>query len=224
MKNYCLPIIKKNKKDVLKQISSNQKKYSYFEVWLDYIENLDLEFITNLSTLYKDKIIFLLRRQNLEKIKMRMSKRQEILSVLSNTKSFLDLDIEAQKDELGYIKKNGLLINLVLSYHNYKKTPSENELNHIIGLMVDRGPEIFKITTKCNNEEDATRLLKFLTKLKNAGLRYVVLGMGEYGLVTRIFGVLWGNEFNFAPISGKNKSAEGQITRDQYEKLFKILK
>jgi 3-dehydroquinate dehydratase I len=224
MNNYCLPIIKKSKKEVEKILVANKKKYNNFEIWLDYIGNLDLDFIEDLSTIYKGRLVFLFRRLNLEKIKMKIQKRQEILTLLNNSKSFVDLDLETQKEELDFIKKNGLLINTILSYHNYKKTPAENELNHIVGLMIDRDPDIFKIATKCNNEEDSLRLLKFLIKFKKARLKYVVLGMGNFGLVTRVFGMLWGNEFNFAPISSKSKSAEGQLTREQYEQIFKILK
>jgi 3-dehydroquinate dehydratase len=62
-----------------------------------------------------------------------------------------------------------------------------------------------------------------LSELKTKGVRYIVSGMGGYGVVTRVFGTLWGNEMVFAPRSKDGRSAEGQLTRQQLESIFKEL-
>ena len=65
---YCLPIIKNTKEEVLQEILQSLNQYDIFEVWVDYIENLDEKFVKNLIVKFKEKLIVVFRRQNLEKV------------------------------------------------------------------------------------------------------------------------------------------------------------
>lgn len=223
-KKYCLPIIKYKKNDVLETIRTNIGDYVYFEIWLDYIDDLDGAFIKDLEKLLKKRLILLFRRQNLEKIKMDLEERLKIISLLENSKSFLDLDVFDQKYELDYIKNNKLEISTVISYHNYKQTPEDEKLKEILDTMNKHKPKVYKIATMCNSRSDALRLLELLLQLKEKDLKCIILGMGKSGVITRIFGTLWGNEMIFAPIENKEQSASGQLTRGQLEKIFRELR
>jgi 3-dehydroquinate dehydratase len=75
----------------------------------------------------------------------------------------------------------------------------------------------------CENELDAVRLLELLLELKQKGLSYIILGGGEFGKITRIFGTLWGNQMIFAPKIQAEQSDVGQLTRDELEIIFKAL-
>lgn len=220
---YCLPIIKFKKKDVLKTISENQNLYEFFEVWLDYIQDLDLNFVKNLEKNIGGRIIFLLRRQNLEIPKMDLKKRVEIINLLANSKSLLDLDIFSQKKELEYLKKNPQKNKVIVSYHNYDKTPVDKKLKEIVSLMKKNNPYIYKISAFCKSDSDALRLIDFLALLKDEGFKCIILGMGTKGTITRIAGAILGNEINFAPVSARDKSAPGQLTRNELEEILKTI-
>lgn len=215
---YCLPVIKSNIKEVQKIIKEN-KTHGYFEIWLDYIEDLDLEFIGKLKKSLEGRVIFLFRRQNLEKVKMDLNLRYKIINLLKNSEVLLDLDIFNQKQELKYIYNNKINLNLILSYHNYKKTPEDDELNKIIEEMRKYKPFIYKVSTFCQTDQDCLRLLDLLMKLKKEKLKFIILGMGEKGRKTRIFSPVLGNQMNFAPTSLKEKSAPGQLTKSQLDKI-----
>jgi len=221
---YCLPIIKSKKKEVLEVIHLNMADYSYFEVWLDYIDDLDETFIKQLMELLQEKLILLFRRQNLEKVKMELEKRLKVISLLESSESLIDLDVFDQKDELEHIKNAQLEVKTIASYHDYEKTPENEKLKEIIDTMNKYKPTVYKIATMCTKEIDALRLLQFLLELKERNLKYIVLGMGEFGMITRIFGTLWGNEMIFAPKVAIEQSAPRQLTRDQLESIFKELK
>ena len=118
--------------------------------------------------------------------------------------------------EMDSNKKNDLL----LSYHNYDSTPSDDELLKIITTMEKYHPMIYKIATLCQTEQDAIRLLELQQALKQQKKKHIVLGMGEYGTITRIFGSLWGNEMIFAPKEKSEASAPGQLTKKQLKKIF----
>lgn len=221
---YCLPIIKKSKEEVLQEILQNMNNYDFFEVWLDYIADIDDAFIKNLKDKLEKKLILVFRRQNLETIKMSRDERLKIISALKNSLSTVDLDISEQKDDLDYIKNEGLKFNTIVSYHNYQETPEDGKLKEIIDTMKQYNPLIFKIATKCNNPKDALRLLGLLLAMRERNVRCIVLGMSELGIITRIFGTLWGNEMIFAPKKTTEASAPGQLTKEQLEKIFSVLK
>lgn len=223
-KKYCLPIIKNKKNGVLEAIHSNIDDYSYFEVWLDYIDDLDNTFIKQIIELLKEKLILLFRRQNLEKVKMDIEKRLKIISLLESSQSLIDLDVFDQKEELVHIKNAQLEVKTIISYHNYEMTPEDNQLREIIDTMNKYKPAVYKIAALCINQKDALRLLQLLLELKERNLKYIVLGMGDFGVITRIFGTLWGNEMIFAPKTNIEQSAPGQLTRDQLETIFSELK
>ena len=89
--------------------------------------------------------------------------------------------------------------------------------------MKQYNPEIFKISTFCKTEEDSLKLLSSLLKLKAEKKKFIVLGMGEKGLIVRIYGALWGNEFNFAPENEEEKSAPGQLTREKLSVILNLI-
>lgn len=216
---YCLPIIKASKTDVTDLVRDNMESYSYFEVWLDYVEGADETFLGQLAESLGDKLVVTFRRQNLETPVMDQAERQKLLDLLSGSPVFVDLDITTQKTELDQAKG----LRLITSYHNYQETPDTLQLEAIIGTMKAYRPAVYKLSTLCKTEEDALRLLQQLLKLKAQGLHAIASGMGEYGAVTRIFGTLWGNEMVFAPLAAEDSSAPGQLTRQQLEAIFKEL-
>lgn len=217
--NFCLPIIKDSQKEVLK--STKFKGFNFYEVWLDYIEDLDEKFMLSLAKKFKGKIIFVFRRKNLKPIKLTMDKKQNLISLLSKFDVFLDLDFLTQHEELEFLRKNNAKAKLILSYHNYKKTPNPDYLENLINKMKRYCPDIFKVSTFCQKEEDSLNLLNLLLKLKELRLKCIVLGMGQKGLITRIFGAIWGNEMSFTPQDLKGRSAEGQITKKQLQLILR---
>lgn len=220
---YCLPIIKSSKEEVLQEILQNVDSYDFFEIWLDCIEDLDKNFIEILLNKFNDKLILLFRRQNLEKGKLSVDLKREIIDLLDGSKSLLDLDIFDQKEDLEFVNQNNLEIKKIVSYHNYEQTPTLDELQKITEKMDKFNPDILKVATFCQNKEDSIKLLNLMLLLKKGNKKFIVLGMGAEGLITRIFGALWGNELSFAPIIPEGKSAEGQLTKRQMENVLKEL-
>lgn len=220
---YCLPIIKTTTAEISETINRLKDEYGYFEIWLDYIEDFNLDHILALIDQYPDRIILVFRRQNLDPVKIPPEQRRKVLDAVTNKNCLIDLDITAQTEELNYLKSSGQDKNLLCSYHNYESTPPDDELEKIVNSMEAYSPGIIKLSTMCNTKDDALRLLRLEQRLSGEGKRHIVLGMGENGLVTRIFATLWGNELAFIPETDDTSSAPGQITKDRFEKIIKEL-
>jgi 3-dehydroquinate dehydratase type I len=218
MINYCLPIIKKSKQEVLDTIAKYRNEYAYLEIWLDPIKDIDNAFVDKLLYMLQDKLILLFHRGNKYHTKLSKEQKRKILDLIDGSQSFLDLDI-SEKDALVYVKK--LKIKTIISYHNYKETPVD--LAEIIKHMDSFDPSIYKIAVTCNNETDALKLLLLQQNLKSQNKKQIVLGMGEFGTITRVFGTIWGNELIYAPITKEEASAPGQLTKQELENIFKEL-
>lgn len=221
---YCLPIISPSSDDALATVQQNMNNYKFFEIWVDYLDQCDDLFLSKVAKLLDGRLIIVFRRQNLEPIRMPMERRLEILRLLSGTKVLVDLDITSQTGELGYVAAHQLSLETLVSYHNYMTTPKATELEHIVNKMRTYSPSIVKLATMCNSPHDPLVLLSTLVKLRDHQQRCIILGMGEYGQATRIFGTLWGNEMIFAPQDKQHASAPGQLTRGELEQIMTILK
>jgi len=220
---YCLPIIKRTRNEVQHTIEANLERYRYFEVWLDYVEDIDPGFAATLVGLFPNRLVMLFRRQNLEPMLMAPEQRFAIMQTLSRKPVLVDFDISVQAEEITRIQAERMPLKTILSYHNYSLTPSDTELRSITSRMEDWGAHIMKISTYCSIQRDALRLLSLLIDLREGGHRSIVLGMGKHGVITRVFGTMWGNEMTFAPVDVAARSAPGQITVDKLDSIIQAL-
>lgn len=217
---YCLPIIKKTKKEVLDVITKYRNKYDVLEIWLDPIKDIDAPFVDKLIYMLQDKLILLFHRGDTSETTISKELKEKILDLLEDQKSYIDLDL-SEKEEIAYLKKKQLNVKTIVSYHNYQETPVD--LMEKIKLMDVIKPAVYKVATLCNTETDALKLLLLQQNLKMQNKRHIVLGMGKFGTITRVFGTLWGNEIIYAPITKEEASAPGQLTKQELEKIFKEL-
>lgn len=213
MNRFTLPIQVAGLAAARERISKAESDYGYFELWVDYLEQPRAEELAVLADDFPERIIFVFRRTQLEKPKLAASQRRVFLTQLAACPVVVDLDISTQQTELEHyrgLNRHGLLI---VSFHDYHKTP--DTLEPIIEKMVEFQPDIFKVATVCHNKYDVLKLLQLKIKLDGRGSKNIILGMGPAGKVARIVCGLWGNEFIFAPDSTSPASAPGQLTRQQ---------
>src|SRR5262245_1237210 len=136
MTRYCLPIQNDNEAAIFETVQALKNEYDFFEIWLDYLDDIRTEMLEELVSIAgEEKLIFLFRRQNLEAIKTSIARRTEIMRWLDKRSAYLDLDILSQKEEIELLRKEGLRVNTILSYHNYTSTPPEDKLNQILDEM-----------------------------------------------------------------------------------------
>ncbi len=217
--NYCLPIIKVSESEVLAEIKANESTYGFFEIWLDYIDDLKPEFLSSLQREYAGRLVFVFRRKNLDKTKLTPDEQLDIVRSLDGENCLIDFDVYDQHKLIS--KTKDLKLKRIISYHNYKQTPDENKLNKVIEDITVCNPEITKLSTFCNHKEDALLLLKIMLELQSQNKKHIILGMGKEGLITRLYGAFWGNELTFITEKKEDASAPGQMTRTEFEKFLK---
>ena len=108
---------------------------------------------------------------------------------------------------------------VIVSYHNFKKTPSDVELEKIIRAARRSGADIVKIATFIKTERDLLSLIRLT--LRHADQKVIVIGMGPKGAVSRILFPGLGSLFTY--VSLKQAVAPGQFSYFETARLFKSL-
>ena len=138
--------------------------------------------------------------------------------------SYVDIEMESGSAYRREIieKARSKNCKIIISFHDFHKTPGTEELIGIASRCFSDGADIAKIACKANSEKDNLRLLSILGRHDLNG-RTVVVGMGAKGRVTRIAAPLLGSPFTFASLSDEKKTAEGQIDKDTLGFILKVL-
>ncbi len=97
---------------------------------------------------------------------------------------------------------------IILSFHDFKKTPSILELENCIKKANEAKADFVKLATFCKNEEDSERLLSLPGKFKN--LKISVVGMGPFGKKVRKIAPEFGSVLGYA--STTSAVAPGQLS------------
>lgn len=149
-----------------------------------------------------------------------LDKQYELLKIAMEAgASYVDIEIEApveQREKLiAVAKANNTRI--VISYHNYECTPSQEELQKIVADCYKFGADVAKIAVQANSQQDAARVISLYSIDKPV----VALAMGDYGKISRIISPLLGAEFTFASTDDGEGTAPGQIN---YSKMLEARK
>jgi 3-dehydroquinate dehydratase-1 len=132
--------------------------------------------------------------------------------------AYVDIEMEAsdtfKTEVIKMARKKGCQV--IISYHDFDKTPERAELEHILTWCSEFNPDIIKIACTVNSERDNARLLGLLDNDK----RMLAIGMGEKGKITRVVSPLLGSFCTFASyVSGKS-TGPGQLSLDVMEGLI----
>lgn len=109
-------------------------------------------------------------------------------------------------------------VDLIMSHHNFKETPSRSELEHLLNNMSKTDAPIVKLAVMAQNEEDVTRL-KEVSKKFSKKQNCIIISMGELGITSRTHASEFGSILTFGCLP-KGASAPGQIAIDELAKIY----
>jgi 3-dehydroquinate dehydratase-1 len=151
--------------------------------------------------------------------KIKDEERVEMLKIaIESGATFVDIEYEAspdyKKDLIDFAHNHQC--DVIISYHNYDRTPELDELEEIVQACYTQGADMAKIATHVNVNRDNSKILS----LYKAPGRLVAIGMGDLGRISRIVAPFLGAEFTYASLNEDVATAPGQIS---YEKLNRFI-
>lgn len=137
---------------------------------------------------------------------------------------FKYVDIELSTNDIAKIAKDlhSLGSDVIISHHNFKITPSNNEICKIYEDMLKIDADVCKIITTANDYNDNLRLLNFLSENIEKS-KIICFAMGEFGKISRIFSPIFGGFFTMASLEKGQETGPGQIEIGELKELYNKL-
>ncbi|MDA7857926.1 type I 3-dehydroquinate dehydratase [bacterium] len=143
-------------------------------------------------------------------------KRLKIFRAILNYVDFVDVEITSSSINKIVIKeahRKGKLA--ILSYHNFKTTPSSKILIKYAKGAFNLGADVVKIATMADDLKDVKKLLVFCQSWGKSPI--AVISLGKIGAISRIAGFIFGSSLTYGYI--KRPLAPGQMSvKDLVEK------
>ena len=216
----CISIAENSPKKIKNKVKESFKKSDYVEVRLDFLKTKDVP--EALESIKKDlkKVVCTLRPKN-EGGKFTGSEKERIaiLKLIAEYNPFL-LDVEfntlnKNKELSKYLKSTKT--KLLVSWHDFKKTPKSSELKNKIKKMSKFSNNV-KIVSTAKSVDDATRMLELYNKTGKNNL--ISFAMGDAGKISRILCLYLGSPYTYVSL-GK-AVAPGQFSVDEVNKIINL--
>lgn len=104
---------------------------------------------------------------------------------------------------------------VILSFHDFSKTPSLTELQDLLQKMSAQNPAIIKIATTVHSEKDVIHLFQLQANNPDLMGRMIIIGMGELGQATRTTARMFKQPITFASLDAENQTAPGQLSANE---------
>jgi 3-dehydroquinate dehydratase-1 len=216
----CVSIAETTPKKLIQTLKIALKKSDYVELRFDFLKAEQIPQV--LETVKKDlkKIVCTLRpKTEGGKFEGKEKERISILKLIAEYNPFL-LDTEfntlkKNKDLVKYLKKTKT--KLLISWHDFKKTPSLAELKKKLNQMSKFSSNV-KIVTTAKSTEDSTRVLQLYSKKEKINL--IAFTMGNSGRISRILSLYLGSPYIYVSL-GK-PIAPGQFSLDEVKKIINL--
>lgn len=131
----------------------------------------------------------------------------------------LELTTSSIADIADEVKARGA--RLIISYHDFDRTPQRKALDQILHEEMNLGADICKIVGTSRSPLDNLTYLSFIGD--SPGVNLVCFGMGEAGVMSRVFSPLFGGAFTYASQGAGIESAPGQLTIADIKEIYRIL-
>jgi len=213
----CVSIGEKNPKKLKTILKKALSKSDFAEIRFDYLKNSDMPIVLEDVKKNLSRCVCTLRPKSEGGLFIgKEDERKSILRLIAEYNPFL-LDVEfntIQKDKklASYLKKSKC--KLLISWHDFKKTPNESQLKSKFNKM-RKFSDVIKIVTVAKDISDTSRLLSLYSiKSKNKTIAFC---MGEQGKFSRILCLHLGSPFTYVSL-GK-AIAPGQFSLNEIKSL-----
>ena len=149
---------------------------------------------------------------------LRLRHRQDLLVRFLKHADYTDVELRSVRELRSLLKlaakKN---VRKIISFHNFKATPSVRTLSTKAREAKSHGADIFKVATRTDTPMELGRLLEFMAGTR-LDLGLAVMGIGKLGAISRVLLARAGSVLIYASV-GPASPVEGQLSLEQLRKL-----
>ena len=218
----CVSIAEKTPYKIKQILKIALKKSDYAEVRFDFLKIEQIPEALEIIKKDLNKIVCTLRpKTEGGKFSGNEKERIAILKLIAEYNPFL-LDVE-----FNTLKRNSSLVRylkstktkLLVSWHDFKKTPSSAELKKKMNQMSKFSSNV-KIVSTAKSTNDSSRMLELYSKKGKNNL--ISFAMGDLGRISRILCLYLGSPYTYVSLG--NAVAPGQFSVDEVKKITNLKK
>ena len=136
------------------------------------------------------------------------------------------LDIEAYRDPkiVEQLEKyaHTFGVKVIMSYHDFQKTPSSEEIIERLSYMAHMHADICKIAVMPTSSQDVLTLLQATNDASHKlSCPLITMSMSQLGLISRLCGEVFGSCLTFGCVA--KASAPGQISANQLNDFLNVI-
>jgi len=216
----CVSIAESSPNKIKIKLKTALKKSDYVEVRLDFLKKEQVPKVLEIIKKDLNKIVCTLRpKTEGGKFEGNEKERISIIKLISEYNPYL-LDIEyntlkKNKELVKYLKSTKT--KLLVSWHDFKKTPKNTELQNKIKQMSKFSCNV-KIVSTAKSTDDSTRMLGLYSKKGKNNL--ISFAMGDAGKISRILCLYLGSPYTYVSL-GK-AVAPGQFSIDEVNNIINL--
>ncbi|MGB9937980.1 MAG: type I 3-dehydroquinate dehydratase [Methanobacterium sp.] len=212
----CAPIVEKESELVLQSAAKAiSLGADILEFRIDTLKNPDADEVQKIASQINHPLIITNRIKSEDgSFKGSEEERIEILIKSAQYADFVDIELQTDpelRNEVIMASKS-----TIVSYHDFKKTPSFKKLLEVVKKQKEIG-DIAKFAVMPNSYKDTLTVLNILSEVEDT----IGIAMGDIGKYTRLIAPIFGSPITFASID--KESAPGQLdiqtTKDILRKL-----
>jgi len=190
---------------------AKSKGADLLELRIDQFRNVNSEYILKSIEQIKGKglpIIATIRSKREGGKYLADDRRLNLFEAIIPLIDAIDIELSSQRILNKVVKKaHQTKKTVIISYHNFKKTPGRGILEKLIKEIKTEGGDIVKIACLAKNREDVLRLMEFTLKHRSKNL--VTISMGKVGAISRVLFPFVGSLFTYGYLD--TPSAPGQL-------------
>jgi 3-dehydroquinate dehydratase-1 len=137
---------------------------------------------------------------------------------------YIDVELTTERSWLRDLLRNKRGTQVILSFHDFRRTLSLKELQRLFDQMIQLGANVIKIVPFARSWEDNLSILSLIPFAKEKRQKIVAFCMGEKGKPSRIFSPLLGAVWTYASLNQSGISAPGQLTARELTNIWKKMR
>ena len=237
----CIPITSDNPKEALHAIERSCQLADFLELRMDLIGNIGLAELISavraesaavkiiVTSRKKEEAAFIGRRPRRRNACSKTRYKIALLKeAVERGADYIDIELaegtQAIRQLQALCAEKGSQTKMIISYHHLKDTPDLATLKKIFHRCAAYKPAVVKIVTTARSEEDNLIILNLIAYARRKSQKIISLCMGEKGGISRAVAPLMGNFLSFAALDRTGRSAPGQFTVHEMNRIQKWFK
>ena len=223
MGKVCIPIVETTVEKALIAVKKAERWADLIELRADYLKKIKLPPL--LENRRKPLIVTHRRKGEGGKYDGGERKRLAVLrDGIDLGADYIDVELATQRSWLQDLVRNKRRTQVILSFHDFRRTLSLKELQRLFDQMIQLGANVIKIVPFARSWEDNLSILSLIPFAKEERQKIVAFCMGEKGKPSRIFSPLLGAAWTYASLNQSRISVPGQLTARELTNIWKKMR